>query len=201
MIRTIVFDLGKVLIPFDWQRGYEAFARVCPHAPEEVRRRIKDAAVFDAFERGRLTPEDVAARLSQALGLTVSLDEFRDIWGSIFFPETLLPEEMLERLHARYRMLLLSNTDSIHFEFVRQRYPILRHLDEFVLSFDVGMRKPEAGIYRETIARAGCAPGEIFFADDRADNVEGAIACGLDAVQFLSRELLERDLTSRGVVW
>ncbi len=201
MIRTLVFDLGKVLIPFDWQRGYEAFARVCPYPPEEVRRRIKEAQVFDAFERGLLTPAEVAGRVSAALDMRVTLDEFRALWSTIFLPETLVPDALLERLHARRRLLLLSNTDSIHFDFVRARYPILRHFDDFVLSFEVGLRKPEAGIYRDTIARAGCAPGEIFFTDDRADNVEGALACGIQAVQFTHAEQLENDLRARGVDW
>lgn len=201
MIRTLVFDLGKVLIPFDWQRGYEAFARVCPYPPEEVRRRIKEAQVFDAFERGLLAPAEVAERVSAALDMRVTLDEFRALWGAIFLPETLVPDVLLERLHARHRLLLLSNTDSIHFDFVRARYPILRHIDDFVLSFAVGMRKPEAGIYQETIARARCAAGEIFFTDDRADNIEGALACGIDAVQFTTAGQLENDLRARGVAW
>ncbi|MCC7175271.1 MAG: HAD family phosphatase [Bryobacterales bacterium] len=201
MIRTIVFDLGKVLIPFDWQRGYDAFAAASPYPAGEVRRRIKETGLFDGFERGKVEPGEVAQRISAALDLNVTFGQFRELWSSIFLPETIIADEMLERLRRGRRLLLLSNTDSIHFQWVKERYSLLRHFDDFVLSFELGMRKPEPAIYRETTLRAGCEPGQIFFTDDRLDNVEGAQQAGIDAVQFLSVEQLERELKSRGVEW
>ena len=201
MTRAIIFDLGNVLIPFDWRRGYDAFARVSPYPIEEVRRRIKETGLFDGFERGRLEPRAVAERVSAFLGLDVSFDQFREIWSSIFLPETILGDDMLAGLHARYRLLLLSNTDAIHYGWVREKYPILRHFDHAVLSFELGLRKPEPGIYQEAIARAGCEAREIFFTDDREENVTGALDAGIDAVQFLSVEQLEQELKSRGVEW
>ena len=196
-----MFDLGKVLIPFEWQRGYAAFAAASPYPAEEVRLRIKETGLFDGFERGKVEPHEVAERVSKVLGLSVGFDDFRRMWSSIFLPETIVPDGMLERLRCNYRLLLLSNTDSIHFHWVKERYPILRHFDDCVLSFDLGLRKPELAIYQETISRARCEPPEIFFTDDRPDNVEGALLAGIDAVQFLSLDQLEQELKSRGVAW
>jgi glucose-1-phosphatase len=201
VIRTLIFDLGNVLIPFEWKRGYAAFAQASPYSAEEIRLRIKEEGLFDGFERGKIEPRDVAQRLTTALKLNVTFEEFQEIWSSIFLPETILSDELLSRLHANHRVLLLSNTDPIHFRWVRARYPLLRHFDDFVLSFDLGLRKPELAIYQDAIARAGCKPAEIFFADDRPENIEGAIQAGIDAVQFTSPEQLERDLKSRGVNW
>ncbi len=199
LIRALVFDLGKVLIPFDWQRGYQAFAAASPYPAEEVRQRIKETGLFDGFERGTVDPQGVAKRISEVLALNVSFEQFQEMWASIFIPETIVPDQMLESLHSRYRLLLLSNTDSIHFDWVRAHYPILRHIDDFVLSFELGVRKPEPAIYHETIRRARCDAREIFFTDDRLDNVEGALQAGIDAVQFESVEQLERELRQRGV--
>ncbi len=201
LIRAIVFDLGKVLIPFEWQRGYDAFAAASPYPAEEVRARIKETGLFEGFERGKVEPREVAERVSKVLGLSVGFDEFQKLWSSIFLPETIVPDNMLERLRRNHRLLLLSNTDAIHFRWVKDRYPILRHFDDFVLSFELGLRKPEPGIYQATISRAGCEAREIFFTDDREENVEGAIQAGIDAVQFLGVEQLERELKSRGEAW
>ncbi len=201
MIRTIVFDLGKVLVPFEWQRGYDAFAAASSCPAEEVRLRLKETGLFDGFERGRVEPREVARRISGVLGLSVGFEEFRRLWSSIFLPETIVPEGLLKSLRRNHRLLLLSNTDSIHYHWVKERYPLLRHFDDYVLSFEVGLRKPEPGIYRETISRAGCEPGEIFFTDDREENVQGALEAGIDAVQFHSVEDLERELKNRGVNW
>jgi len=201
MIRSLIFDLGKVLIPFDWQRGYDALAQASPYPAEEVRRRIKETGLFDGFERGRVEPREVAARVSALLGLDVTFDQFQELWSSIFLPETILPEEMLAGLRDRYRLLLLSNTDAIHFHWLRERYPILSHFHDYVVSFEVGCRKPEPEIYQQAIARALCEPPEIFFTDDRAENVEGALRMGIDAVQFQSVDQLEHELRSRDVEW
>jgi HAD superfamily hydrolase (TIGR01509 family) len=97
--------------------------------------------------------------------------------------------------------LLLSNTNAIHFEMLERTYPLLRHFHEFILSHRVRALKPSPAIYREAIARAGCAPDEIFFTDDIADYVAAAKREGIDAVQFESSEQIERELRARGVTW
>jgi putative hydrolase of the HAD superfamily len=200
-IRTLIFDLGQVIIPFDWKRGYAALAGFSPYPPEEIRSRIKETGLFGIFERGQVEPGDLAQRLSAVLELNVPFEKFRQLWSSIFLPETILPDEMLARLHAHYRLLLLSNTDAIHYSWVAEKYPIMRHFDHCVLSFEIGLRKPEPGIYQEAIRQARCAASEIFFTDDIAENVEGARLAGVDAVQFQSLAQLHGDLNSRGIRW
>ena len=201
MIRTLIFDLGQVLIPFDWKRGYRALAGFSPYPPEEIRRRIKETGLFNTFERGLVDPGDVAQRLSAELEMQVPFEKFRELWSSIFFPETILPDQMLAGLHANYRLLLLSNTDAIHYGWIAEKYPVMRHFDHCVLSFELGLRKPEPGIYQEAIRQAQCAPAEIFFTDDIAENAAAARLAGIDAVQFQSLAQLEGELTSRGIRW
>ena len=113
----------------------------------------------------------------------------------------MIPEELFAALKKRYRLLLLSNTNAIHFEMVRENYPLLRHFDHLVLSYKVGALKPSPLIYAEALKHAQCAPEECFFTDDIAAYVEGARAAGIDAVQFENREQIERELKARGVVW
>ena len=84
---------------------------------------------------------------------------------------------------------------------VWESYPLLRHFDHLVLSYKVGALKPSPTIYAEALSHARCAPEECFFTDDIAAYVEGARSAGIDAVQFESREQIERELQSRGVVW
>jgi putative hydrolase of the HAD superfamily len=199
LIKSVIFDIGQVLVPFDWQRGYRALSAHSPYPPEEVRRRIKETGLFAVFELGRIQPEELARRICAILEMEVGFEQFRELWSSIFLPETLVPEEMLSRLQVGCRLLLLSNTDVIHYTWLVGNYPIFRHFHDRVLSFELGCRKPEPEIYREAIARAGCQAGEIFFTDDRADNVAGAIEAGIDAVEFQSAAQIERELTSRGL--
>ncbi len=201
MIKTVIFDLGKVIIPFDFMRGYQGLSGICGLSVAEIRSRIAATDLVQRFECGLVEPADFVAQLSGLLDLRISYDQFCQIWSSIFLPDPLVPERLLEGLSRRYRLLLLSNTNAIHFEMLERTYPLLRHFHEFILSHRVRALKPSPAIYREAIARAGCAPDEIFFTDDIADYVAAAKREGIDAVQFESSEQIERELRARGVTW
>ena len=201
MIKTVIFDLGKVLVPFDFNRGYTALEKLCAYSAAEIPKRIGATDLVHRFETGLVEPDDFVRQLSAILGLNVEYEQFCEIWSSIFLKDPLVPEEMLEGLRKRYRLLLLSNTNAIHFEMIRENYPMLRHFHGFVLSYEVKAMKPSPAIYREALARAGCRADECFFTDDVRDYVDAAQREGIDAVQFESREQLERDLRARGIEW
>jgi FMN phosphatase YigB (HAD superfamily) len=201
MIRTLIFDLGKVIVPFDFGRGYKAMEGICDIPAAEIPQRIGATDLVIRFETGLISPEDFVAELSALLGLRVNYEQFCELWSSIFLPDTLIPDAMLESLGRRRRMLLLSNTNAIHFAMIRERYPFVRYFDHLVLSHEVKAMKPSPVIYREAIARAECSPAECFFTDDIAAYVEGARKEGIDAEQFVSLEKLQNDLRARGVDW
>ena len=201
MIKAVLLDLGNVIVPVDFKRCHEAFGKVCSFPPEEIPQRLRGTGLVERFETGRIAPEAFADEVCGILGMKVSYPQFWDIWSRIFHPATLLPEPMIEGLRRRQRLLLLSNTNAIHFAMIEERYPLLRHFDDYVLSFRVGAMKPSPAIYREAITRAGCRPEECFFTDDVAPFVEAARQEGIDAVQFQSREQLEAELESRGITW
>jgi glucose-1-phosphatase len=201
VIKTVIFDLGKVLIPFDFSRGYRAMEKHCGYAAAEIPKRISTTDLVHRFETGLLEPKDFVAELSRTLELRVDYQQFCEIWSSIFIPETLVPESLVAGIGARYRMLVLSNTNAIHFEMVRRNYPILRHFHDLVLSYEVKAMKPSPAIYQAAIARAQCRPEECFFTDDIPAYVEGARQQGIDAVQFESCEQLMRELAAREIRW
>lgn len=201
MIKAVIFDLGKVIVPFDLARGYKALLPYCACPAEEIPRRIAATDLVYRIETGRMEPAEFVRELCSTLELDVTYDQFCELWGSIFLPCPLVGEPLLEGLRRRYRLLLLSNTNAIHFTIIRERYPLLRHFHDFILSYEVGCVKPEPAIYLEAVARAGCRAGECFFTDDMPQFVAGAKAVGLDAVQFHSAESLEEEMRARGIEW
>jgi putative hydrolase of the HAD superfamily len=174
---------------------------LCGYPAAEIPKRIGATDLVRRFETGLVAPRNFVEQLSRILDLHVSYEQFCEIWSSIFLPDPLIPERLLAGLRARYRMLVLSNTNAIHFEMVRENYPVLRHFDDFVLSYEVRAMKPEPAIYQEAIARAQCRAEECFYTDDIAAYVEGARKQGIDAVQFESREQLESELEARNIQW
>ena len=200
MIKTLIFDLGNVIVPFDFKRAYAKIGPMCSCPMTEISPRLRSTDLVQRFETGRITEEPFMTELSALLGLKTTHSEFRDMWSSVFFEETLVPESLIARLAGGHRMLVLSNTNPIHFTMLKSRYALLKHFDDFVLSYQVGAMKPDVEIYQEAIARAGCQAEECFFTDDILVNVEAARQIGMDAVQFLSAEQLETELKTRGVL-
>jgi len=188
-------------VAFDFRRGYKALQPFCPHQAEDIPALISKSGVVPPYERGETSSAAFFEQLSDVLSLDVSYPQFCDLWTAIFLPEPVLPAEFIAALHRRYRMVLVSNTNDIHFRMIRATYPAVRHFDAYVLSHEVGAAKPAERIYLEAIRQAGFQPEECFYLDDVWEFVEGARRCGLDAVQFKNLQELERDLRVRGVEW
>jgi putative hydrolase of the HAD superfamily len=201
MIKAIIFDLGRVIVPFDFGRGYARLAELGNIPAGEVPKRIGETDLVQRFECGKIAPGDFVKDLADHLSIDVGHDRFCDIWNSIFLPETLISEDLLTALKKHHRLVLLSNTNQIHFEGILTNYPLLRHFDEFVVSYQVGFMKPALEIYRAAVSAARCRPEECFFTDDIAEYVEAAKREGLDAVQFRSQNQIEEELRRRGVRW
>lgn len=201
MYKAIIFDLGRVLVHFDFKRGYRELESLCRYPAAEIPKRIATTDLVQRFETGLVEPAEFVAAFSAILGLDLDYDHFCRIWSCIF-TDILVPESMLAGLAARYRLILLSNTNAIHFEMIRRTYPMLvRHFHQLVLSYEVKAMKPDPVIFQAAIDAAGCRPEECFYTDDIAAYVEGARKAGIDAVQFESAEQIARELRARGIDW
>lgn len=200
VIRSLLFDLGNVLVPFEIERGYRALASASGLREEEVAERIRESGLYSTYESGGLETEAFLNRFSELLDLRCNLAEFREIWNSIFLPRTATSEELIVELKRKYRLVLLSNTNELHYGWLRERYRILDHFDAYTLSYEEKAMKPDERIYAAAVANAKCEPGECFFTDDIERYVEGARAFGIDAEQFVGEERLREHLKARGIL-
>ncbi|HLK20614.1 MAG TPA: HAD family phosphatase [Bryobacteraceae bacterium] len=200
MIKTIIFDLGNVIIPFDFKRAYSRLQPLCDYPASEIPARMRGTDLISRFESGKIPARQFVQEFSALLELRINYEEFCDLWTSIFLPEPLIQDSLLANLSDRYPLMILSNTNPIHFEMIKSHYPLMRHFRECVLSYEVGALKPHLEIYGKAVERAGCRAAECFFTDDLAPNVEAARKLGMDAVQFQSAGQLEDQLKTRGLL-
>jgi glucose-1-phosphatase len=199
MIEVVYFDLGKVIVDFDHSRAAQELLKVTPLSLKEAMAVLSDSELVSEYETGRLSSQEHYRKVSRRLQMDVSIEKFRELWGSMFLPEPLLSESFLQDLKKRYRLMLLSNTNEIHFDFLIQHYPILRLVEERLLSYQAGCMKPEARIFELAIKQAAVAPEKIFFTDDRPENIEAAQRAGIQALLFQSETQLRRDMASQGL--
>jgi len=197
VIKTIFFDLGNVIIPFDFKRAYAKLQLLCDYPVTEIPQRMRGTDLVSRFESGQIAAEQFVKEFSAVLEIRIGYEEFCDLWTSVFLPEPLIQESLLEDLGRRFPLMILSNTNPIHFHMLEAHYPLLSRFDHSVLSYEVGALKPSAKIFEAAIARAGCEANECFFTDDLAVNVEAARENGMDAVQFQSAAQLEGELRTR----
>ena len=200
MIKVICLDLGKVIVDYDPTIPLNALGTRSALSFPEIMQVLTDREPLLQFDRGHYSRSDFYRTMCARLRLDVSTEEFERLWTSLFLPEPLLPESFLLSLKRRYRLLMLSNVNEVHFEFIWKNYPLVRHIEDRLLSYELGCLKPEPAIYRIAIERAGVRPQEIFFADDRPENVEAARRAGIVATCFQSEQQLRFALGQAGVV-
>ena len=199
IVRLIISDFGGVICTFDYRIFCERLARRIGGSAEKIDALIYGGDLQAQFERGRLRGPEYHRRVMDLLGADVSYEEFFAMYGDIFteIPATC---DLLRRLHGHYPLYLLSDTNEIHFGYVKETVEVLRVFDEFILSFEVGAMKPDPPIFLEALRRSGLPAEACVFIDDRLGNVEGARRVGMRGLQFSSPEQCARDLGRLGVV-
>ena len=185
MIRAVFFDLGRVLLWFDNGLFLRALAERSGRTVEEVREIAHaNLDLIRGFDSGAVTADDFRAGVCSALGLDIEADEFWSVYADIFTVHAPGLDAARRLRSTGLKLVLLSNTDPVRYEFVRRRFPETQFFDAYVLSYEVGRLKPDPGIYLEAARRAGCAPGECVFIDDLAENVAGAEAVGMKGIVY-----------------
>ena len=178
MIKAIYLDLGKVLIDFDLGRAVHGLNRLTSWTQEEIQEFLKGDLIRD-YELGKVSSTQFHREFCSRLGADISFQDFSVMWSGIFLSQPLLSESFLNGLASHYPLHLLSNTNELHYDFVVRQYPILGIMQERILSFQVGRMKPQQEIYQVAVERSGVRAEEIFFADDRQENVEAAQFLGI----------------------
>jgi putative hydrolase of the HAD superfamily len=155
------------------------------------------------YEAGRLTSREFFEHFCRATGARPDYDSLLRAACDIFELNTAIVPLVMHLRQANYRLGILSNTNEAHWQWVSTgRYALVRDFFPIAaLSFEVRVMKPDAAIYAAAATQAGVAPHEIFYADDRPENVAGACAAGFDAVLFENPRQLAAELNRRHVRW
>jgi len=198
--KFLYFDLGKVLVNFSIGQMCRQISEVSGAAAEQVRQVLFEDQLQKQYELGRIGGREFYEAFCQKTGTRPDYHALEAAASDIFVLNLPVVPLVAQLRQAGFPLGVLSNTCRSHWEHCRRRFRILAEaFDVYALSFEIGACKPERVIFEAAAAQAGVAPEEIFFVDDYADNVAGARAAGLDAVQFTTAAALAEDLRRRGV--
>ena len=197
---VIVFDLGNVILPFDYKGAVNKLEKIEKGLGLKFYDFVK--ANYDLHrnnEKGAIASEDFIRIMRSALDNKVSEEEFCNIYSKIFVVNEPVVA-LLEALGKKYKMVILSNTNKIHRNYGWGQLPFLKHFEKLILSYEVHAVKPEPEIFKAAEAYTQMPPEQHLFIDDILEYAEAAKKLGWDAIQYVNYDQLVDELKKRKVL-
>ena len=194
-----IFDLGNVIVDIDFNRVFGAWSDFARVPLATLKHNFVMGEAFHQHERGEISDEDFARALCHEMALPLSYEQFAHGWQAIFVglrPEVI---KIMRGLREQgHRVVVLSNTNRLHTTFWPDEYPEIRAAaDHIYLSQEMGMRKPEARIWQQVLAREGFPASETVFFDDNAENIDAAQRLGITSILVTDKKTVPDYFTGR----
>lgn len=178
-VEAFIFDIGNVLLRFDYSRAYAAIRWMGAGEPDMPALEL----LAKHYERGEVGRADFLRQLSGIFRHAGPMEDLVRAWQDIFEPNFPM-WDVVEKLHNKYPLYLLSNTNCLQHEFFEAEYRIFERFADGVFSYRAELLKPEPEIFVLAIRQFGVRPGATVYIDDLAPNVEAARAAGLRAFLY-----------------
>lgn len=198
--KFIYFDLGNVILTFDHSIAFRSVSALSGVSAQKVEQALFGTDLQQRYETGLVDCTQFHQEFCQLTDSKPPVDGLLVAISDIFSVNRAIVPVLTQLKVRGFPMGILSNTCDAHWQFVFQRHSILRALFQpLVLSYEEQSMKPDSKIYEAAIKKANVPPEQIFFTDDRQENIDGAIAAGMDAVLFEGVPELVTELGSRGI--
>ena len=179
MINTIIFDFGDIFINLDKEGSINEFKKLGLEYLNEVLLEKNDL-----FEKGKISELEFIGSFQKYIP-SASIDDIRKAWNKIIGDFPLYRLEFLQMLVGKYRLFLLTNTDSIHIEHFEHKVgqsfsrDFYQCFEKVHYSYEMGMRKPDENIFNYLIKHHDLSPKRTLFIDDKKENTDAAERLGI----------------------
>jgi FMN phosphatase YigB (HAD superfamily) len=197
---VFIFDLGKVLVDFDYSVAAKKVAARSSKSPQDLHAFLGSSPLLVEYESGRLTRQTFYDAIRDTIGFQGDLAEFGGYFADIFIemPGTIaLQAELRQRGFKTY---IFSNTNDLAIEHVRRKFPFFENFDGYIFSYEVGGLKPDPEIYVAMEVMTGRRGADLIYIDDREENIEAGRARGWRAILHESPEKTRQALIGIGVL-
>ncbi len=199
-IEVILYDLGNVILPFNHFQIAEKLSRFSQKKefqdPSNMFSYLFDfeRGAVNGYEVGKVSSSEFFQSLREILQLSLSFEDFIPIWNEIFIENREVSQIILSQ-KGRWKLGMLSNTNPLHFDYILSKFSVIRVFDRWILSHEVGFKKPAVEIFQKAIDWASVEPRRILFIDDMKKHIEVAASLGMHGIHFLSAGQLREDLS------
>ncbi len=191
LIEVILFDLGNVILPFNHYQIAEKLSRFSQRKtfqdPQKIFSYLFDfeKGAVNGYEVGKVSSIQFFKSLKEYLHLSLSFEEFIPIWNDIFTEDQEV-SDIIRSLKGKKRLGLISNTNPLHMDYIASKFPVVRIFEKWILSHEVGFKKPAIEIFQKAMDWASVKPEEILFIDDIKGHVDVAVSLGMQGIPFTS---------------
>lgn len=196
----VVFDLGKVLVDFDYSIAGRRIAAQTDLSAAEVQRFLDHSPLLYRFETGLMTRQEFYETVREHTGFRGGFGEFGQFFADIFWEIPLMVETQAALRKQGIRTYIFSNTNDLAVEHIRRNFPFFSNFDGYILSYEVGAMKPDAKIYEALEIMSGKRGGEILYLDDRQENVDGGAARGWQVILQTTPEKSRAEMEKLGLL-
>ena len=189
-IKNIVFDLGGVLVDLDFKGAINGLQQAGFANVKEQLQAFDREGIFQKFELGEMTAEEFRSAIRENSTVELTDEEVDNLWNAMLLE---IPREKLElilHLRGKYMVYLLSNTNSIHWDYVCKNafnyrgFRVKDYFEETFLSYEMHLAKPDKAIFEKVLQDANLLPEETLFIDDSEANCKGAEEVGIHAHHY-----------------
>jgi HAD superfamily hydrolase (TIGR01509 family) len=194
----ILFDLGNVLMKVEYAAFLHTLGLDHAMSDAELYHLLEDES--QAFEMGKASAEDFLGVVNAKLGKSYTFDQFRKAWLSIL--PSVIPgsPDLINRLAREYRLMLLSNTNELHLRRSVEMLPALKRFERLFVSYEIGLIKPNRGIYQYVLDHVDVPARRILFIDDLEKNIQAAREVGMQGIVFRGIESTRAELQRLDVI-
>jgi len=192
---ALIFDLGKVVFDLSFDNVFHCWAAASGQQAAVLKSKFQFDDFFDEFEKGDIADEEFRAEISRRLDLTLTDQVFDEGWCALYLDAYEGIDELLGSLKNQYRLVALTNTNSIHAQVWPTKYrESLRYFERVFCSHELKTRKPEKQAYQCVLNYLGVEPQHTIFLDDSQANIAGAAQLGIKTILVESPRQMQVDL-------
>lgn len=180
--QVVVFDLGKVLLDFDYAKAARRLAAHTALSPEGIREAIDQSHLHIGFETGHVTRDAFIKEAMDVTGFMGGVDEFTQIFCEIFEPIQPMIELQSSIQKRGIPTFIFSNTNTLQLEYIRRTYPFFGGFNGYILSYEHGAMKPQAKLYEVVERETRRSGGQILYIDDSAENIAAGATRGWQVI-------------------
>ena len=199
-VKAVVFDLGKVLVDFDYGIAGRRLAARASMAAAELGQFLVHVPLIVEYETGMLTSQQFYERVRAGSGFLGDLEEFAASFADIFTPIKPMVQLNAELRARGFPTYIFSNTNELAVHFIGRNFPFFNDFTDYILSYEHGSMKPDSRLYEVVEERSGRERGEILYLDDRPENIAAGAARGWQVILQESPEKTRAAIEQLGLL-